>query len=156
MEQRDPSVRNSSDNTGGRGALRKASISLQALCRRIDAKAQAAPSWRFWGLFVHVCKRETLRAASHLAKEHDGAPGSDGETCEAIEAVGVESFLDQRRDELVHGTYRPTRYRRKAMPKSNGTGVRVLSISAIRDRVVPGALQLILEPIVEADFQAGS
>jgi RNA-directed DNA polymerase len=34
--------------------------------------------------------------------------------------------------------------------------VRVLSIPAIRDRVVQGALKLILEPIFEADFQAGS
>ena len=87
--------------------MRKASISLQDLRRRIDAKAQAEPSWRFWGLFVHVCKRETLRAAYHLAKENDGAPGSDGVTFEAIEAAGVESFLDQLRNARVHGTYRP-------------------------------------------------
>jgi RNA-directed DNA polymerase len=32
----------------------------------------------------------------------------------------------------------------------------VLSISTIRDRVVQGALKLILEPIFEADFQSGS
>ena len=34
--------------------------------------------------------------------------------------------------------------------------VRVLSIPAIRDRVVQGALKLILEPVSEADFQPGS
>ena len=60
------------------------------------------------------------------------------------------------RDELVQGTYRPTRYRRKAIPKGNGPGVRVLSIPAIRDRVVQGALKLILEPIFAADCQEGS
>ena len=32
----------------------------------------------------------------------------------------------------------------------------MLSIPAIRDRVVQGALKLILEPIFEADFQPGS
>jgi RNA-directed DNA polymerase len=32
----------------------------------------------------------------------------------------------------------------------------VLSIPSIRDRVVQGALRLILEPIFEADFQPGS
>ena len=37
-----------------------------------------------------------------------------------------------------------------------GARVRVLSIPAIRDRVVQGALKLILEPIFEADFQPGS
>jgi RNA-directed DNA polymerase len=38
----------------------------------------------------------------------------------------------------------------------NGGKVRVLSIPAIRDRVVQGALKLILEPIFEAGFQPGS
>ena len=133
-----------------------APIRLQDLRRRIYVKAKAEPFWRFWGLFAHVCKRETLWEAYRLAKDNDGAPGSDGVTFEAIEAAGVEPFLEQRRNELVHGTYRPTRYRRKAIPKGNGTGVRVLSIPAIRDRVVQGALKLILEPIFEADFQEGS
>ena len=32
----------------------------------------------------------------------------------------------------------------------------MLSIPTIRDRVVQGALKLILEPIFEADFQSGS
>ena len=41
------------------------------------------------------------------------------------------------------------------MPKDGGQ-VRVLSIPAIRDRVVQGALKLILEPIFQADFQPGS
>ena len=34
--------------------------------------------------------------------------------------------------------------------------MRVLGIPCIRDRVVEGALKLILEPIFEADFQEGS
>jgi hypothetical protein len=33
-------------------------------------KAKAETSWRFWGLYVHVCKPETLRAAYVLTKEH--------------------------------------------------------------------------------------
>jgi RNA-directed DNA polymerase len=46
--------------------------------------------------------------------------------------------------------------RKKEIPKDGGKKVRVLSIPAIRDRVIQGALKLILEPIFEADFQAGS
>ena len=42
-------VRNSLDNMGGRGAMTRASITLQDLRRRIYAKAKAEPSWRFWG-----------------------------------------------------------------------------------------------------------
>jgi len=136
--------------------MRKAPIDLQDLRRRIYVKAKAEPSWRFWGLYVHVCKMETLREAYALAKKNHGAPGIDGVTFEAIEAGGVESFLGQIRHELVSSTYRPMRNRHKEIPKAGGRKVRLLSIPAIRDRVVQGALKLILEPIFEADFQPGS
>jgi RNA-directed DNA polymerase len=38
----------------------KAPVELQDLRRKIYAKAKADASWRFWGLYVHVCKMETL------------------------------------------------------------------------------------------------
>ena len=41
----------------------KTSISLQELRKRIYTKAKADKAWRFWGLYVHVCKEETLREA---------------------------------------------------------------------------------------------
>jgi RNA-directed DNA polymerase len=90
-----------------------------------------------------------------LAKKNNGAPGIDGVTFEAIEAGGVETFLLQIRDELAAHTYRPLRNRRQEIPKDGGK-VRVLGIPCIRDRVVQGALKLILEPIFEADFQPGA
>ncbi len=128
-------------------------VNLQDLRRKIYAKAKAESSWRFWGLYVHVCKLETLYEAYGLARANDGAPGADGITFEEIEGeVGVAGFLQQIRDELVARTYRPMRNRRKEIPKEGGK-VRVLSIPSIRDRVVQGALKLILEPIFEADFQ---
>src|SRR6476660_10598555 len=135
--------------------MTKASIGLQDLRRRIYVKAKAEPSWRFWGLYVHVCKMETLRAAYEMAKQNDGAPGVDGVTFEAIEAQGAEALLEQLRDELTGHTYKPLPARRQEIPKDGGK-VRVLSIPAIRDRVVQGALKLILEPVFEADFQPGS
>jgi RNA-directed DNA polymerase len=131
-------------------------VRLQDLRRRIYAKAKTEPSWRFWGLYVHVCKRETLREAYALAKKNDGAPGIDGVTFEAIEEAGVDGFLERLRDELTTHRYRPMRNRRKEIPKDGGKKVRVLGIPTIRDRVVQGALKLILEPIFEADFQPGS
>ena len=126
--------------------MTKASIDLQDLRRRIYVKAKAEPSWRFWGLYVHVCKVETLRAAYEMAKQNDGAPGVDGVTFEAIEAQGAEALLEQLRDELTGRTYKPLPARKQEIPKDGGK-VRVLSIPAIRDRVVQGALKLILEPV---------
>jgi RNA-directed DNA polymerase len=98
---------------------------------------------------------ETLREAYALAKKNNGAPGVDGVTFAVIEAQGAEQFLEQIQGELVERTYVPLRARRKEIPKDGGK-VRVLSIPAIRDRVVQGALKLIMEPIFEADFQPGS
>ena len=135
--------------------MTKTPISLQDLRRSLYVKAKAEPAWRFWGLYVHVCKMETLREAYQMAKSNDGAPGIDGVTFDAIEESGVESFLRQIRDELATNTYRPMRVRKKEIPKEGGK-VRILSIPTIRDRVVQGALKLILEPIFEADFQPGS
>ncbi len=133
----------------------KAPIDLQDLRRRIYVKAKAESSWRFWGLYGHVCKMETLCAAYRSAKKDNGAPGIDGVTFAAIEAGGVEGFLQGLREELVTRTYRPLRVRRVEIPKAGGKS-RGLSIPAIRDRVVQGALKLVLEPIFEADFQPGS
>jgi RNA-directed DNA polymerase len=135
--------------------MTKAPISLQDLRRSLYVKAKAEPTWRFWGLYVHICKMETLREAYQMAKSNNGAPGIDGVTFAAIEESGPETFLKPIRDELAANTYRPMRARKKEIPKDGGK-VRVLSIPSIRDRVVQGALKLILEPIFEADFQPGS
>ena len=97
----------------------------------------------------------TLQTAYRDARENNGASGIDGVTFEDIEKANVEAFLEQIRDELVSETYRPMRNRIKEIPKDKDK-VRVLGIPAIRDRVVQGALKLILEPIFEADFQEGS
>jgi RNA-directed DNA polymerase len=135
--------------------MKKAPISLQDLRRRLYIKAKTEPSWRFWGLYVHVCKPETLREAYLSAKANDGAPGVDGVTFAAVEAGGVQEFLGQLRKELVERTYRPQAARKVEIPKDGGK-MRQLSIPSVRDRVVQGALKLILEPIFEADFQPGS
>ena len=156
VERRGPAVGSDSNKKEGKGEMTKTPISLQDLRRSLYVKAKAEPTWRFWGLYVHVCKMETLQEAYWMAKSNDGAPGIDGVTFEAIEESGRESFLKQIQDELVQHTYQPMRVRKKEIPKDGGNKVRVLSIPSIRDRVVQGALKLILEPIFEADFQSGS
>ncbi|WP_434732173.1 group II intron reverse transcriptase/maturase [Wolbachia endosymbiont of Zygogramma bicolorata] len=133
----------------------KMPIKLQDLRRKIYIKAKAEPEWRFWGIYVHVCKMETLEEAYKLTKKSNGAPGIDGMTFESIEAEGLEKYLQQIRHELITKTYSPNRNRRKEIPKSGGK-FRKLNIPCIRDRIVQTALKLILEPIFESDFQKGS
>ena len=62
-ERSGPAVSDSSGNMGGKGEMIKAPDNLQDLRRKIYAKAKAETHWRFWGLYAHVCKSETLRAA---------------------------------------------------------------------------------------------
>ena len=135
--------------------MKEATISLQDLRRRIYRKAKAVPEWRFWGMYVHVCKLETLQEAYRMAKRNDGAPGIDGMTFAAIEATGLQRFLECIQRDLILRCYRPSPLRKKRIPKGGGK-FRTLGIPTIRDRVVQGALKLILEPIFEADFQEGS
>lgn len=59
--------------------------------------------------------------------------------------------MDAIRDDLITGRYQPKPNRRVEIPKENGK-VRTLQIPCLRDRVVQGALKLILEAIFEADF----
>ncbi len=73
--------------------MRKASSSLQDLRRRLYVKAKTEGSWRFWGLYVHVCQRETLREAYRLAKRNNGAPGIDGVTALRLRPIKRSSDL---------------------------------------------------------------
>src|SRR5487761_334365 len=135
----------------GRGEMIKAPIHLQELRRRIYRKAKSDKTHRFWGLFVHVTKIETLEEAYRIAKGNGGAPGIDGQSFSDIESAGRSAFLAAVREDLITGRYKPMPNRRVEIPKGNGK-VRTLQIPCIRDRVVQGAVKLILEAIFEADF----
>src|SRR3954465_13331143 len=135
--------------------MTKAPISLQELRRRIYRKAKSDKTHRFWGLFVHITKIETLEEAYLIAKSNGGAPGVDGQKFEDIEAAGRPAFLAEVREGLLTGRYKPGPNRRVEIPKGNGK-FRTLQIPCIRDRVVQGALKLILEAVFEADFCTNS
>lgn len=136
--------------------MTKALITLQELRRRIYVCSKANKQHRFWGLYVHVCKMEVLLEAYKSSKSNNGAAGIDGMTFEMIEADGVDKFLSDIQISLENRTYRPMRNRIKEIPKADSKSVRTLGIPTIRDRVVQGALKLIIEPVFEADFQEGS
>jgi group II intron reverse transcriptase/maturase len=135
--------------------MTKASSNLQELRRRIYRKAKSATTHRFWGLFVHITKIETLEEAYRIAQGNGGAPGIDGQRFQDIESAGLMAFLEAVRDDLLTGRYKPLPNRRVEIPKGNGK-VRTLQIPCIRDRVVQGALKLILEAVFEADFCTNS
>lgn len=133
----------------------KTSNRLQELRRKIYMKAKADKAHRFWGLYVHVCKQSTLLEAYQMVKRNNGSPGMDGMTFDDIEQSGVDSFIQGIQQELINGSYQPSRNWIKEIPKANGK-TRKLGIPTIKDRVVQGAVKLVIEPVFEADFQEGS
>lgn len=104
---------------------------------------------------MHIAKLDTLEAAYLEARRNGGAAGIDGVTFEQIETAGRAEFLTELVADLRNRTYRPGPLRRREIPKEGGK-VRVISIPTIRDRVVQGAVRMILEPIFEADFSDSS
>ena len=133
------------------GAIKQA----QDLRRKIYVAAKSDKQKRFWGMYRHIFKEEVLHTAYRMAKKNNGAPGIDGVTFKDIEKAGLRQFISELQKELADGTYRPSRNRKHEIPKAPGK-VRILGIPTIKDRVVQGALKLILEPIFEADFADNS
>ena len=111
--------------------MTKAPISLQELRRRIYRQAKSDKTHRFWGLFVHVTKVETLEEAYRIAKSNGGAAGVDGLKFQDIESAGRPTFLAAVREDLITGRYKPMPNRRVEIPKGNGK-VRILQIPCIR------------------------
>jgi RNA-directed DNA polymerase len=108
----------------------KAPSNLQELRRRIYRKAKSETTHRFWGLFVHITKIETLDEAYRIAKGNGGAAGIDGQSFADIESVGRATFLEAVREDLVTGRYQPMPNRRVEIPKGNGK-VRTLQIPTV-------------------------
>ena len=66
-----------------------------------------------------------------------------------------EAFLAELRVDLKARRFRPMPVRERLIPKKGGK-LRGLGIPTARDRTVQAALKLVLEPILEADFQPSS
>ena len=125
---------------------------IRTLQRKLYLKAKAEPNFRFYLLYDKVYRADILRHAYDLARANKGAPGVDGVDFAAIEAAGLENWLDGIQTELRTKTYQPQPVRRVMIPKPGG-GERPLGIPTTRDRVVQTAAKLVLEPIFEADLE---
>jgi group II intron reverse transcriptase/maturase len=124
---------------------------VRTLQTSLQAKAKAEPAFRFYSLWDKVCRADVLDEAYQACRRNDGAPGVDGMTFDRITAYGQDRWLEELRQELRAGNYRPQPLLRVWIPKSNGSQ-RPLGIPPIRDRTVMMAALLVLGPIFEADL----
>ncbi len=124
--------------------------------RKLYQWSQANPgdNWRdMWGWLTDI---RTLRCAWRRVASNQGGrtAGVDGITVGRIRARRNEArFLEGLQAELRLGAYRPSPSKRILIPKAGKPGQhRPLGIPTIKDRVVQGAVKLLLEPIFEAQF----
>ena len=136
-------------NAGQQSTLRaqdRAGVS-QAL-ERIRQAARHNKKERFTALLHHV-NPEMLRLAFNALKK-DAAPGVDGVVWSDYEA-DLEPRLRELCDRVQRGAYRPQPSRRVYIPKADGRQ-RPLAISAVEDKIVQGAVAMVLSAIYEVDF----
>lgn len=117
----------------------------------LQAKAKAAPAYRFHQLYDKMYRPDVLAHAYARCRANGGAAGVDGQTWADIAAAGEEQWLAALAQELRSKTYQASPVRRVYLPKPDGTQ-RPLGIPTLRDRVVQLAAVLVLEPIFEADL----
>jgi Retron-type reverse transcriptase len=125
--------------------------------RKLYRWSATDPAKVFVDLFNIVCDRKTLETAWKRLARNTGSTtsGTDGVTRDMIQRRpdGAAGFLEEIRQDLRAGTYRPQPVRQRLIPKPGKPGkFRPLGIPTLKDRLVQMALKMVLEPIFEADF----
>ena len=134
-------------------SLPEAHARVHALQTKLHQWAISDPDRSFTDLGNLVYDPAFLVVALHRVRGNTGArtAGVDGVTPRSIGSDATE-FLAALRDDLKARRFQPDRVRERLIPKANGS-LRRLGIPTAADRVVQGALKLVLEPIFEADFK---
>ncbi|MCA1703175.1 MAG: group II intron reverse transcriptase/maturase [Actinobacteria bacterium] len=142
------------------GALSLTPTQAEARVLGIQSKlhrwATDDPDRRFDDLYNLINDPAFLLVAWRRVRGNKGArtAGVDGQTAHTIEAgQSVAAFLEDLRADLKAQRFEPLPVRERMIPKPGTRKRRRLGIPVVRDRVVQGALKLVLEPIFEADFK---
>ena len=128
---------------------------LQSVQRKLYARSQEHPDYRFEELWGLVTDPRNLRIAFSRVSRNRGArtAGIDRITVRRIVQEGAEDYLVAIRKELRNGSFHPSPVRRVLIPKAGKPGVyRPLGIPTVKDRVIQAAMKQIMEPIFEAGF----
>ncbi len=134
-EERDPDLRQASKATRPRRLAQGLTTPLEKVRKlqtSLQVKAKAEPAFRFYSLWDKVHRIDVIEEAYQACRRNGGAAGADGVTFDQIVAYGEKQWLEELRQELCAGEYRPQPLLRVWIPKSNG-GQRPLGIPCIRD-----------------------
>lgn len=116
--------------------------------RGLSIKAGMDPAHRFQNLYG--CLDESLLRLAWSKLNKHGAPGIDRVTI-AQYGENLDENIQALVERLKRGEYRSRLIRRKYIPKGKGKE-RPLGIPVVEDRLLQGAVRLLLEAIYEHDF----
>ena len=134
--------------------LDEAELRVREIQIKLHQWAVGDPHRRFDDLYNLVCDPAFLVMAWDRVRGNRGArsAGVDGVKPRSI-VFGSEELLSGLRDDLKARRFSPMPVRERMIPKPGTTKRRMLGIPTARDRTVQATLKLVLEPILEADFQ---
>jgi hypothetical protein len=93
---------------------------VEKLQAALHAKAERAPTYRFYALYDKLYRPDVLAFAYARCRANGGAPGVDDQTFADIEAYGLAKWLGELTEELRQKTYQPQPVRRVWIPKPDG------------------------------------
>lgn len=124
-------------------------VDMPSELARIRKAARRDRKARFTALLHHVYRLNTLREAYFRLARH-AAPGVDGQTWLEY-GEGLEARLQDLSGRLRRGAYRARPVRRTYIEKANGRQ-RPLGVPVLEDKIVQGAVLMVLNAIYEVDF----
>jgi RNA-directed DNA polymerase len=106
-------------------------------------------------LMEAVVERDNMRRAYARVMANQGSAGVDDMPVEDLKAH-LQQHWAEIKDRLLGDAYRPSPVRMVAIPKPGGTGVRMLGIPTVMDRLIQQAVHQVLTPIFDPTFSASS
>src|SRR5437867_3832009 len=134
--------------SGATGIRTQSRRVLSSRLRWVNEVAVRDKRVQFTALLHHVDVARLEQAFWRLKR--NAKAGADGETVVSYEQ-GLQQKLEDLRERVHTGRYRPQPVRRVYIPKADG-GKRPLGIPALEDKLVQGAVAEVLNAIYETDF----
>jgi len=119
--------------------------------RMLDALVKGVKGGIWFSLIDKVQRLSTLAAAWSAVRRNGGSAGSDHQSIQDFEK-DLAGEIEQLSAALRTESYRPRPIRRVYIDKPGSKEKRPLGIPCVRDRVVQGALRMVIEPIFENVF----
>lgn len=127
---------------------------VRVLQRKLYFSAKEKPNKKYGILYDKTYRMDILWEAWCRVRGNRGSAGIDKVKIETIEDFGVATYLQRIQEELKEGIYKPKPIRRAYIPKDPSRNkMRPLGIPVVKDRIVQAAVKIVIEPILEGDFQ---